>query len=314
MDSGYLVRRLAVGVGTLLAAVSLVFLMIHLIPGDPVRAILGDLYNPTTAEQLTTQLGLDKPLVQQYVDFMSRLVRGDLGTSFLNRQPVLQVVLENLHFTVQLAIVGILVTIALGIPAGIIAALHRGKFADMLMMSASLLGASMPSFWLGILLMIVFAVNLKWLPLMGTGDADGPLGLIQALILPGVTLGLRGAALTARVTRSSMLENLGQDYTQTARAKGLSERVVISRHALRNALLPVVTVVGIDLGRMLGGAAIVEIVFSRPGLGTLLVNAVLDRDYPLIQGTFVVYLTLIILVNLAVDLVYARIDPRVSYQ
>ena len=209
MDSGYLVRRLVVGIGTLLAAVSLVFLMIHLIPGDPVRAILGDLYNPTTAEQLTTQLGLDKPLVQQYVDFMSRLARGDLGTSFLNRQPVLQVVLENLHFTVQLAMVGILVTIALGIPAGIIAALHRGKFADMLMMSASLLGASMPSFWLGILLMIVFAVNLKWFPLMGTGDADGPLGLIKALVLPGVTLGLRGAALTARVTRSSMLENLG---------------------------------------------------------------------------------------------------------
>jgi ABC-type dipeptide/oligopeptide/nickel transport system permease component len=313
VNASYLIRRLLVGAGTLLAAVSLVFMMIHLIPGDPVKAILGDLYSEETAAQLTTQLGLDKPLWRQYTDFMGGLLRGDLGTSFLNRQPVLQVVLENLQFTVQLAIAGILVTIALGIPAGIFAALHRGKLADLVTMAASLIGASMPSFWLGILLMIVFAVNLKWFPLLGASDDGNPLSAIKYLVLPGLTLGVRGAALTARVTRSSMLENLGQDYTQTARAKGLAERVVIYQHALRNALLPVVTVVGIDLGRMLGGAAIVEIVFSRPGLGTLLVGAVLDRDYPLIQGAFVVYLIMIILVNLLVDLVYARIDPRVSY-
>lgn len=311
MNSGYILRRLFVGGLTLLAAVSIIFMMIHLIPGDPVKAILGDLYTPTTAEQLTTQLGLDRPLWVQYVDFMGNLLRGDLGTSFRNRQPVFAEVMENLRFTAQLAVAGLLVTVALGVPAGIYSALRRGKLADMITMTASLLGASMPSFWLGILLMILFAVNLRWFPLIGTGDGS-PLSTVHYLVLPGLTLGVRGAALMARVTRSSLLEVLGQDYIRTARAKGLREFIITRRHALGNALLPVVTVVGIDLGQMLGGTAVVELVFSRPGLGTLLVGAVLNRDYPLIQGTFVIYLIMIILVNLAVDLIYARLDPRVS--
>jgi peptide/nickel transport system permease protein len=299
---------------TLLAAVSIVFLMIHLIPGDPVKAILGDLYNPTTAAQLSDQLGLDDPIWKQYLHSMQRMFQGDLGKSYGNRQPVLPEILANMSHTVRLAIAGITVTILLGVPAGIIAALKRGRPADFIAMACSLVGTSMPSFWLGILLMVVFSVNLKWLPLLGIGSDEGFFGQIKYLILPGVTIGLRGAALTARVTRSSLLEVLGQDYIRTASAKGLRESVVIYRHALRNALLPVVTVIGVDLGRMLGGTAIVEIVFGRPGLGSLLINAVLKRDYPMIQGVFVVYLSLIILVNLVVDLIYARLDPRISYR
>lgn len=314
MDAGYLIRRLVLGVLTLLAAVSLVFLMIHLIPGDPVKAILGDLYTAETAERLEAQLGLDEPAWKQYLTSMGNLFQGDLGNSYGNRQPVLDEVLVNLTSTVKLAIAGILVTILIGVPAGIIAALHKGKFGDFLTMAASLIGTSMPSFWLGILLMVVFSVNLKWFPLLGSGESEGPLGQIKYLVLPGITLGVRGAALMARVTRSSLLEVLGQDFVRTARAKGLRESIVVRRHALGNALLPVVTVIGVDLGRMLGGTAIVEIVFSRPGLGSLLVNAVLSRDYPLIQGTFVIYLCLIILVNLAVDLIYAKLDPRISYR
>jgi ABC-type dipeptide/oligopeptide/nickel transport system permease component len=314
MDAGYLIRRLVLGALTLLAAVSLVFLMIHMIPGDPVKAILGDLYNPETAQQLESQLGLDQPGWKQYLTSMGHLFQGDLGVSYGNRQPVLDEVLANLSATVKLAIAGIIVTVLLGVPAGIIAALHKGKLGDALTMAASLIGTSMPSFWLGILLMVVFAVNLKWFPLLGAGNDEGILGQIKYLVLPGITLGVRGAALMARVTRSSLLEVLGQDFVRTARAKGLRESIVVRRHALGNALLPVVTVIGVDLGRMLGGTAVVEIVFSRPGLGSLLVNAVLSRDYPLIQGTFVIYLSLIILVNLAVDLIYAKLDPRISYR
>jgi ABC-type dipeptide/oligopeptide/nickel transport system permease component len=227
---------------------------------------------------------------------------------------VLDEVLQNLRYTVQLAIAGIIVTVALGIPAGIIAALNKGRLADAITMGASLIGASMPSFWLGILLMIVFAVNLQWFPLIGSGSSEGWMGQLKFLVLPAVTLGLRGAALMARVTRSSLLEVLGQDYVRTSRAKGLKESIVIRRHALRNALLPVVTVIGVDLGSMLGGSAIVEIVFSRPGLGSLLVSSVLARDYPMIQGAFVTYLAIIILVNISVDLLYTRLDPRISYR
>lgn len=314
MNGNYLVRRLTLGVLTLLAAVSLVFMMIHLIPGDPVKAILGDLYNERAAEQLRTQLGLDQPGWRQYLDSMGNLFTGDLGTSYQNKQPVLEQVTANLKYTIYLAVAGMVVTILVGVPAGILAALKKGKIADFITMAISLIGTSMPSFWLGILLMVVFSVNLKWLPLLGAGGNEGFFGQIKYLILPGLTLGIRSAALMARVTRSSMLEVMDQDYIRTARAKGVREALVIRRHALRNALLPVISVIGIDLGRMLGGTAIIEIVFSRPGLGTLLVNAVLNRDYPMIQGAFVVYLALIILVNLATDLIYARVDPRISYR
>jgi ABC-type dipeptide/oligopeptide/nickel transport system permease component len=314
VNATYVLRRLLLGFLSLTAAVSIVFMMVHLIPGDPVNALLGDLYNAQAAEQLSRQLGLDKPLWRQYIDFMSGIAQGDFGRSYHTRQPVFNEVVHNLRYTVELAIGGIIVTILLGIPAGIIAALKRGRLADMITMSISLLGASMPAFWLGILLIIGFSVKLPWFPLLGVADSNNPLEIIKYTTLPAISIGIRGAALMARVTRSSLLEVLGQDYVRTARAKGLREVVVTQRHALRNALLPVVTVIGVDLGRMLGGTAITEIVFGRPGIGTLLVNSVLNRDYPLVQGTFIVYLTIIIVINLMVDLLYSRLDPRVTYK
>jgi ABC-type dipeptide/oligopeptide/nickel transport system permease component len=302
------------GVLTLLAAVSLVFMMVHMIPGDPVHSILGDTYTPEAGDRLAEQLGLNKPVWRQYLTSMANLFQGDLGQSFKNKQPVFDQVMLNLRYTAQLAVAGIIVTILIGIPLGMIAALNKGKLADLAATSFSLIGASMPSFWLGILLMIVFSVRLQWLPLLGAGQNENLLGQMKFLILPALTLGLRSAALMARVTRSSLLEVLGQDYIRTARAKGLHEARVVRGHALRNAMLPVVTVIGVDLGRMLGGAAIVEIVFGRPGIGNLLVSSVVGRDYPLIQGTFVIYLAIIILVNLAVDLLYGRLDPRISFR
>jgi ABC-type dipeptide/oligopeptide/nickel transport system permease component len=237
-----------------------------------------------------------------------------MGTSLITHQPVFQEVFANFGFTLQLACAGLLVGVVLGVPAGMIAALSRGKPADLVAMTGATVGISMPSFWLGILLMIVFAVELRWLPMFGVGQPGQPLNMVTHLILPAVTLGLRGAALTARVTRSSMLEVLNLDYIRTARSKGISEFVITWRHAMRNSMLPVVTVVGMDLARMLGGTTVIETVFSRPGIGTLLVGSVLNRDYPMVQGAFLVYLSVIVLSNLLVDLLYARLDPRVAFR
>jgi peptide/nickel transport system permease protein len=310
----YLIRRLLIACANLLAAISLVFLMVRLIPGDPVSLLLGDAFNPEAAEKLRAQLGLNLPLWNQYLDFLRRLFSGSLGTSLITHQPVFGEVFANFGFTLQLAFAGLLVGVLLGVPAGVVAALRRGKLADLVAMSGATVGISMPSFWLGILLMIVFAVELKWLPMFGVGQPGQPLNMVTHLILPAFTLGLRGAALTARVTRSSMLEVLALDYIRTARGKGLSELAVTGRHALRNSMLPVVTVVGMDLARMLGGTTVIETVFSRPGIGTLLVGSVLNRDYPMVQGAFLVYLSVIVLSNLLVDLLYARLDPRVAFK
>lgn len=314
MRYDYLIRRLLIACANLLAAISLVFLMVRLIPGDPVSLLLGDAFNPEAAEKLRAQLGLNLPLWNQYLDFLRRLFSGSLGTSLITHQPVFGEVFANFGFTLQLAFAGLLVGVLLGVPAGVVAALRRGKLADLVAMSGATVGISMPSFWLGILLMIVFAVELKWLPMFGVGQPGQPLNMVTHLILPAFTLGLRGAALTARVTRSSMLEVLALDYIRTARGKGLSELAVTGRHALRNSMLPVVTVVGMDLARMLGGTTVIETVFSRPGIGTLLVGSVLNRDYPMVQGAFLVYLSVIVLSNLLVDLLYARLDPRVAFK
>lgn len=313
MTASYLGRRLLVAAISLLAAVTILFSMVHLVPGDPVSAILGDAYTERAAAALRTQLGLDRPLLVQYAAFLQGLVTGDLGTSFINRQPVVREVIGNFGFTLQLATVGLLVSILMGVPLGLVAALNRGKAADVAAMAIAVLGVSMPGFWLGILLMIVFAVHLGWFPMIGVGTHGDVLDMGRHLVLPGLTLGMRGAGLIARVTRSSLLETLNLDYVRTARAKGLSERVVTLAHAFRNALLPVVTVAGLDLGRMLGGTTVIETVFSRPGTGILLIQAVLTRDYPLIQATFVFFLLLIIGVNFLVDILYARLDPRVAY-
>lgn len=313
MTLTYITRRLLFAFFSVLVALGLIFLMIHLIPGDPVRSLLGDYYSEQAARNLRAQLGLDLPLWQQYLSFMRSVFTGDMGTSFLTRQPVFPEVMSGFRHTLLLALAGLLVGVVIGVPLGVIAALNRGKVLDLVAMTVAILGVSMPSFWLGILLMLAFSVNLGWLPLLGVGNVSNPTSVLLHLILPALTLGLRGAGLTARVTRSAMLEVINEDYVRTARAKGVANRRVTYAHALRNALLPVVTIVGLDLGRMLGGTTIVETLFSRPGIGLLLIQGVLNRDYPVIQGTFLVYLIAIIAVSLLVDLLYARLDPRVSY-
>jgi ABC-type dipeptide/oligopeptide/nickel transport system permease component len=313
MTATYLTRRFVIAVLTALAASSIIFLMVHLIPGDPVVSLLGDFYSETAAANLRRQLGLDLPLWEQYVRFFQRLLTGDMGTSFITRQPVFAEVVAGFGHTLRLALGGLLVSTVIGVPLGVAAAVYRGKAIDWIAMNVAILGVSMPSFWLGILLMLAFSVHLGWLPLLGAGRPGDAASTVVHLILPSLTLGLRSAGLTARVTRSAMLEVLGQDYVRTARAIGASRWRVIHAHAFRNALLTVVTVVGLDLGRMLGGTTIVEVLFSRPGTGLLLIQGVLNRDYPLIQGAFLIYLIAIIVTNFLVDLLYARLDPRVVY-
>jgi len=309
----YLGRRLIATALSLLGAVTILFAMIHLVPGDPVAAILGDSYTESAAANIRKQLGLDRPLLVQYGAFIGGLLRGDIGKSFINRQPVFREVLGNFRYTLQLGLFGLMISVVVGITLGLIAALNRGKAADIAAMAAAVLGVSMPSFWLGILLMILFAVKLGWLPLIGVGQAGDPVDSLRHLILPGVALGMRGAGLVARVTRSSVLETVTADYVRTAKSKGASKWSVVMVHSVHNALLPMVTIAGLDLGRMRGGTTVVETVFSRPGTGVLLIQAVLTRDYPLIQATFAFFLLVIIMVNFLVDLAYARLDPRVAY-
>lgn len=313
MTLSYLVRRLRIAVFSLWAAVTILFAMVHLVPGDPVSAILGDSYTERAATALRNQLGLDRPLLVQYGSFIRSVATGDLGTSFISRQPVIGEVVGNFSFTLQLALGGLAVSVLVGIPLGFVAALHRGRLADIAAMTIAVLGVSMPGFWLGIILMVIFSVQLGWFPLIGVGNQENFLDAGRHLVLPAVTLGMRGAGLIARVTRSAMLETLNQDYVRTARAKGVHARTVVVAHALRNAMLPIVTVAGLDLGRMLGGTTVIETVFSRPGTGVLLIQAVLTRDYPMIQAAFILFLTVIIFVNLLVDILYARLDPRVVY-
>lgn len=314
MNSAYLIKRIIGSLGTLLVAISLVFLVVHLVPGDPVATMLGDRYTEQAAAALREQLGLDQPLWKQYVAFIAGIFTGDLGTSLVTRTAVLGEVVGGFGLTIQLALAGSLVSILIGLFAGVFAAMRRGGLLDTLVMTGAMLGVSMPSFWLGLLLMIAFSVKIPIFPLLGAGDSSNIGVVLLHLVLPAVTLGLRGAGLIARVTRSTFLETINEDFIRTARAKGLSERTVLFKHGLRNALLPVVTIAGLELGRMMGGTTVVETIFSRPGMGTLLVNGVLNRDYPVIQGAFLAFLLAMISVNLIVDVLYTRLDPRIVYK
>lgn len=314
MSLEYLARRATFTIVSLVAAVTLVFLMIHLVPGDPVATILGDMYNPEAAHNLRQQLGLNLPLWRQYTHFLGDLFTGNLGASFITKQAVLPTVLSGFVHTLRLAALAMLVSGGLGLVLGITAALNRGGPLDAISMTIAVLGVSMPSFWLGILLMILFSVRLGWLPMIGAGEPGNVGDILLHLVLPALTLGLRGAGLTARVTRSAILEMIHQDHVRTARSKGMRERRVNARHVMRNAMLPISTIIGLDVGRLLGGTTVVETVFGRPGTGTLLIKAVLARDYPTIQAAFLLYLTVIIVVNFLVDIAYANLDPRVTYR
>jgi len=309
----FLLKRAVATFLTLLGALVVVFLMVRLVPGDPALLYLGDNFTPEAYRDVRRALGLDRPIIDQLGLFLHNVMAGDFGASFRTHRPVLRELLEQFPYTIVLAVSGLLLAVAIGVPSGIVAALKRNRWADHLAMLVSLLGVTMPSFWLGILLLLLFSLHLGWLPTIGGGDFAQPVTVLQHAALPALTLGLSSAALIARLTRSAMLEVLNQDYVRTARAKGVRESRVVMRHSLRNAMIPILTIVGIDLGRMLAGTTVIEIVFSRPGVGHLLIEAMQARDYPQIQGAILFYITVIIAANTLVDVLYTVVDPRIRY-
>ena len=303
----YLARRLLSVVPVLFGVTLAVFSMLFLVPGDPVKMMLAEFVtNPDQVAQMRAQLHLDEPVLKQYGRFVINAVRGDLGTSIRSRRPVSTEIGENVGSTAQLAVASMAVAIAIGVPLGLMAALFRASWFDAGSMIVALLGVSMPSFWLGLLMIVTFSLHLGWFPATGGGD-------LWHLVLPAVTLGMIASAIIARLTRSSMLEVLGQDYVRTARAKGLAWWGVVVRHALKNALIPVITIFGLQFGNLLAGAVIVETVFSRPGLGRLIVGGILAKDFPLVQGTVLFVATAYVLINVLVDLTYAFVDPRIRF-
>ena len=312
----FLARRL-LHLGPVLLGVSvIVFLVLHLAPGDPAEIMLGANANREDLERLRTQLGLDQTLHVQYVTWIGHVARGDLGRSLWMKRPVLGEVLERFKATLLLTGTALFLSTVGGIALGIASARRANSLLDRLSAVASLFGASMPTFWLGIVLMVIFSLWLGWLPASGMYAPYGGGGLrdlLAHLVLPAITLAAASITIIARLTRAAMLEMLGQDYVRTARAKGLAERPVVWRHALKNALIPIVTVVGVQAGYLLGGAVLTETVFAWPGVGTLVVQGILARDIPLVQGGVLVIALSFVLVNLAVDTLYAWLDPRIKY-
>ena len=302
----YIVRRLLL-LGPVLLGVSLAsFGLLQLVPGDPAIILAGQEATQEVLAQIRHEHGLDQPRAVQYLVYLSNALRGNLGISIQSRQPVSTLIAERFPFTLRLAFLAILVSAVLGVVAGVIAATHRNSPVDLAALLASLAGISMPIFWLGLLAMLLFSVRLQWLPAGGSGT-------LAHLVLPAVVLGASSSAVIARMTRASMLEVLRQDYTRTARAKGVGERSVIYRHALKNAMIPILTVFGLEFGYNLGGAVLTETVFSLPGIGRLVVEGIFARDYPVVQGTMLVVATTFVLVNLLTDIAYAFVDPRIRY-
>lgn len=307
----YLLRRLLASLVVLVGVTLLVFITLRL-SGDPVQLLLRD-GNPTQEDiaRLRHALKLDRPLAQQYVGFVTSALQGDFGESLRYRTPALNEVLSRMPATIELSVAGYLFALLVAIPTGILSAVKRGGLTDFASRFVSLIGVSFPSFWLGLILILIFSVRLKWLPVSGRGQ-----GLVEggkALILPSVTLGTAYAATLMRLLRSSLLEVLNQDFIRTARAKGLRDRTTIVRHALRNASIPVITVAGLQIGFLLSGSVIVEVVFSWPGVGRLVVDSIGARDYPIVQAAVVLLATALIAINLIVDVVYALVDPRIRY-
>jgi len=310
----YLGSRLA-GMAVVMAIVAvLVFVLTRAASGDPVSVLLGDQATAADIARIQQQYGLDKPLPVQFGYWLKELARGNLGDSIFLQRPVTQALWERAEPTTLLALMAVAIAAVIGIPAGIVGAVFRGKWIDQVFTSLAMLGASIPSFWLGLVLMQVFAVALGWFPVSGYGDPGAPLlERLRHLVLPAAVLGLLNSALIIRFTRASMLDVLNEDYVRTARAKGLGEGPVVLKHALRNALVPIVTVLGLTVALMIGGAVVTETVFGLPGVGNLVVSAVLRRDYPVIQGALLVIAVIYVVINFAVDLLYTLVDPRVKF-
>jgi peptide/nickel transport system permease protein len=331
----YIIRRFLTIIPVLLGVSILVFSFIRLIPGDPATVMLGERATAESVARVREQLGLDKPVYQQYLIYVGGVLHGDLGTSVLRQERVTQELIRRFPATLELSLGAILFALLIGVPSGILSATRRGSWIDSLSMLIALTGVSMPIFWLGLMLSFTFAVILHWLPTSGRLTAttvyhpitnviivdsllqgNGTLLIdgLRHLTLPAVALGTIPMAIIARMTRSAMLETLGQDYIRTAQAKGLQQRVVILRHALRNALLPVITVVGLQVGILLSGAILTETIFAWPGIGRWIVDAIYSRDYPIVQGVTLFIASIFVLVNLTVDVLYAFVDPRIHYE
>lgn len=311
----YILRRLVHAAFVIWGCATLVFFMIRLIPGDPVVQMLGPEYTPEAAEALRHKLGLDQPLGVQYIRWFGNLLRGDLGGSIASGETVADAIRTGLPKTLSLAAVSFVIATVVAVPAGAIAALKRNTPVDYAASLLAFVGVSMPSFWFGIILILVFAVNLRWLPAVGYAEIgeDGLWEWFRRLILPSLAVGAGYAAILMRFVRAGLLEALGSDYIRTARAKGLRGRRVVLVHALRNALIPVVTVAGIQLALLLSGTVVVETVFSIRGIGRILVGAIFDRDYPVVQGVILLISVIFVLANLVVDVVYTFLDPRIRY-
>ena len=315
--SRFLVRRLLLLVPVLMGVSVIVFLVLHLAPGDPAEIMLGPQATQVERMRLRAELGLDDPLYLQYGRWMGHVVQGDLGRSLWMRRPVLGEVLVRFRATLLLTATALVISSIGGVALGILSATRPNSLLDRTSTVASLVGASMPVFWLGIVLMVLFSLTLGWLPASGMfapyGGGD-VLDLLRHLVLPAMTLAAASVTIVARLTRAAMLEVLGQDFIRTARAKGLAERRVVVGHALKNALVPIVTVIGVQAGYLLGGAVLTETVFAWPGVGSLMVQGILARDIPLVQGCVLVVALTFVLVNLAVDMLYALLDPRIRYE
>jgi peptide/nickel transport system permease protein len=303
----YIIKRLLLFFPVIIGVMTFVFLIIHLIPGDPVELMLGENAQISDKEKLRTELGLNKPIISQYYTFMTNAVKGDLGRSIHSQKPVFTTIVERFPATLELTACAILVAVLISLPLGIIAAYRQYSIFDNGSMFLSLLGISIPNFWLGPLLIILFSIELNWLPVSGRGD-------ISHLILPSITLGTALSAILTRMTRSSMLDSLKEEYVITARAKGLSEKIVIAKHALSNAMIPIITIIGLQSGALLSGAIITETIFSWPGIGRLTIQAINTRDYPLLQGCILIIALSYVIVNLITDILYAYFDPRIKYE
>lgn len=312
--TGYLVRRTLQAVVVMLGVSIIVFLLVHLVPGDPIRRSLGTRFDPEVYDALYRRAGFDKPLVEQYLSYLGNALQGDLGVSFSSGRPVTQLVTERLPATAWLAGTALLIALAIALPAGIFSAVRSGSRLDRVVSAVSQVGVSIPDFWSGIMLILLFALVLGWLPPSGyVSPLEDPVAFLSHIILPAVTVGVVSGSILTRFVRSAMLDALNQDYTRTARAKGLPRRTVVNRHVLKNALVPIVTVTGLQLAFLLGGVVVVEVIFAWPGLGRLALDAVEGRDYPVLQGAVLLFSLTFLVVNLIVDLLYAYLDPRIRY-
>ena len=309
----YVIRRILLAIPTLLLMLTVIFVLVRLVPGDAAITILGDQASEESLSRLRAQLGLDQPIHVQYFSFLAQIASGNFGQSLATGRSVLQEVAAVLPYTLELTAAALLIGALIGVPLGTVAALNRNRWPDYFSRVLSLIGLSFPAFVAGILMLLVFAVHLRWFPVIGSSRSGGIAEHLRNLVLPALNLGLIMTAYITRVTRSSMLGVLNEDYIRTARAKGVRPRRLILRHALRNALIPVVTVVGLYFGTLIGNSVLTEIVFSRPGLGKLILGALNARDYTLLQGLMVVFASFVILVNTITDIAYGLVDPRVKY-